>query len=73
MDNVFSIDSIESGIARLVPEEGASVHILAQKLPQDAAAGDRVAFRGGKWTVLAEETDALRAELFDLQESLFDE
>lgn len=73
MDKTFSLDRVEEGVAVLIAQDGASFHVLRKMLPQDTREGDLVALQSGKWTILREETDELQAELFALQESLFDE
>ena len=73
MDKTFSIDRFEEDLAVLVSQDGGTFPVLARFLPSDAREGDLVALQAGKWTILRTETEKLRAELFDLQESLFDE
>ena len=73
MDRAFSIDRFEGALAVLVPDGGMPVHVLAERLPPDAREGDRVSLVDRRWTIQRAETDGLRAELFELQECLFDE
>lgn len=73
MDRRFSLDRIEEDIAVLIEQGGGTFHVLAGKLPPLARDGDVLALRSGTWTILREETDKLRKEMFDLQESLFEE
>lgn len=73
MDRTFSLDRFEDDLAVLIAQDGGRFAVLARFLPTDAREGDLVALRSGRWTILPQETERLRAELFDLQESLFDE
>ena len=73
MDKAFSLDRIEEGLAVLIAPDGSVFHVLARFLPPDARDGDLLALQNGTWTILRAQTDALRDELFALQESLFDE
>ena len=73
MDRMFSIDRFEGELAVLEQEDGRLLHVLRSFLPDTAREGDRIAYQNGAWTILQSETEQLRDELFDLQESLFDE
>ena len=73
MDKAFSIDRIEEDVAVLIAQDGAVYPVRAASLPAEAREGDVVSLQSGRWTVLREETEKRRQELFDLQESLFDE
>lgn len=69
----YAVDRIEEGVAVCEREDGASVHVLASRLPAGTREGSLLSFADGTWTLLEEETDRVRHELFSLQESLFDE
>ena len=73
MDKTYSLDRIEDIVAVLIAQDGCRYSVLSQKLPPDVREGDVLALRSGVWTILHAETERLRAELFELQESLFDE
>lgn len=73
MDKTFSLDRFEEDLAVLISSDGGHFHVLARFLPPDAREGDVLALKSRRWTILPQETQALREELFDLQESLFDE
>ena len=73
MDRSFSLDRFEEDTAVLIAQDGGIFHVLARFLPTGTREGDLLALRSGQWIILREETDKLRDELFDLQESLFDE
>ena len=70
---ILAVDRIEEGIAVCERTGGSHVHILASFLPSDAREGCRIRFADGRWQTMTEETEKLRAALFALQESLFDE
>ena len=72
MAMTFSLDRFEEDVAVLIDRDGGCFSVLAHKLPSDAREGDLVALQNGVWTLLREETDKLRRELFDLSESFFD-
>ena len=73
MNTVFSIDRFVASLAVLERQDGALLHVLRCFLPPDAREGDCVAFNAGRWTICPEQTEAVRDEVFDLMESLFDE
>lgn len=72
MNKVFAIDRFEADLAVLEQEDGVHLCVLRAFLPPDAREGERIAFCAGHWEVRKAGTGALRDELFDLQESLFD-
>ena len=73
MNRTFSIDRFEADLAVLEAQDGALVRIVRRFLPAEAREGDVIALQNGAWVVLHEETERLRAELFAMQEDLFDE
>ena len=73
MNTVFSIDRFEEALAVLERQDGTCVHILRGFLPPEAREGDCLSFNAGRWMVRPSQTETLRDEIFDLQESLFDE
>lgn len=73
MNTVFSIDRFEASLAVLERQDGTLLHVLRSFLPSDAREGDCISFKAGRWTICAEQTEEVREEFFDLQESLFDE
>lgn len=69
----YAIDRIEEGVAVCERADGSALHVRAAALPEGAGEGSILSFEDGQWTLLQDETDAVRHELFLLQESLFDE
>ena len=69
----YTIDRIEEGIAVCERSDGMRLHVLFSALPDGTREGSILTFDNGHWTLLADETARVRQELFDLQESLFDE
>ena len=69
----YSIDRIEEGIAVCSSEQGETLRVRAETLPDGVCEGSLLSFSDGQWTLLAAETAHARHEMFLLQESLFDE
>ncbi len=71
--NKYSIDRIEEGIAVCEGADGSSLRVRLAQLPDGAREGSVLSLQDGQWTLLQDETDAAREELFLFAESLFEE
>ena len=70
---LYYVDRIEGGFALCQTPDGKIVSILLDKLPDQTKAGSVLCETDGVFTLDAAATEARRAALFDLQESLFEE
>ena len=67
----YIVDRIENGFAVCEDEDGQMVDISLENLPSDLKQGDVLILEQEKYEVLKEETEKIKKEMFDLQNSLF--
>ncbi|MBR5495962.1 MAG: DUF3006 domain-containing protein [Oscillospiraceae bacterium] len=70
---IYSVDRIENGFAVCEDKDTKKIeNILIDKFDFTVKAGDILRFDGDKYSVDINETQKIKKELFDLQNSLFD-
>lgn len=67
----YTVDRIEDGFAVCENEECKTQNIPLTDLPPGLREGDVILLNQGKYEISKEETQKLRKEIFDLQNSLF--
>ena len=68
----YSVDRIEEGFAVCEDENGKTVNIETDKLPEGVKEGDLISVDNGEAVILAEETEARRKKLAEKRRALFE-
>ena len=70
-DLKYSVDRIEEGFAVCEDENGNTVNIETDKLPEGVKEGDLISVDNGEAVILTEETEARRKKLAEKRRLLF--
>lgn len=70
-DLKYSVDRIEEGFAVCEDENGKTVNIETDKLPEGVKEGDIISIDNGETIILAEETEERRKKLAEKRRALF--
>ncbi len=68
----FSVDRFEGDIAVLIDEQGASIEISREMLPDGCEEGEIICFDGKKYSLDIKSTEAARSEVRALLDELFE-
>lgn len=67
----YSVDRIEEGFAVCEDENGKTVNIEKEKLPENVKEGDLISIDNGEAVILTEETEERRKKLAEKRRALF--
>ncbi len=68
----YSVDRIEEGFAVCEDENGKTVNIEKEKLPENVKEGDLISIDNGEAVILTEETEERRKKLAEKRRALFE-
>ncbi|MGN1133636.1 MAG: DUF3006 domain-containing protein [Oscillospiraceae bacterium] len=68
---MLSIDRFEGGFAVCIDDDGNASDIDIKLLPENAAEGDMIYFKEGRYHISEEQTRKMREEIEALEDELF--